>query len=700
MKRMILLVLACGIPLVMIVALATWMNTSARPAEALNAGHTYTVNTSADTPDADVGDGLCADASGHCSLRAAIMQANFVTGVDTITLPAGVFLLTRPGDDDAAVLGDLDITDDLTIQGAGSRATIVDGNGAVTGDRVFQVLASAKNTLFSGLTIRNGKKTTNTFDEGGGLYWDGGGSQLRFTDVVIEDNAANYGGGLYLNYSTSVDTVDFDQVIIHANKAAQGAGGGMGANFSDFATFILLAGQIYSNTAYEGGGLFFQGKPQFGLSSVRIVDSSIYSNTASLSGGMENFSGDPDTPVVIRDSQIYKNHALFYGGAIGNYGTLEILTTNLEANSAGLRGGGLYGFEGGQASFINSIFKDNSAQMGGGIFSDLFINNKARLTLTNSTLSGNAASFNGGGIYAKGGHLQLANTTVAGNYVHVPMGIFYAGMGGGIYITATAEVTAQNSILADNTRRIHLDLPVPDDCLAVVASLQSLGYNLIGTADNCLITGTPLGNITGQDPRLGPLQFNGGRTQTRQPLPGSPAIDAGQTPACLDANNLPLTGDQRGYPRPFGGRCDIGAVEAQPDLALQASVSPTEASPGETVSFTLAFSNTGTLPAGGVVLTGSLPAQIKITGVISSGAAITPTGLTAPFVWQVQNLNYAQGGAISLTGVVQPGVPTGPITTTVRIASSPPDPDPFNNLAQAVLKVVNRNFYLPLLVRR
>ena len=148
------------------------------------AGSAYVVNNPADTPDADVGDPACADASGHCTLRAAIMQANFVTGLDTITLPSGVYLLTRPGNDDAAVLGDLDIADDLTIQGAGSGVTIVDGNGAVTGDRVFQILANAKDISLSGLTIRNGKKVA-TFDEGGGLYWEGGGGHLHLHDVTL-----------------------------------------------------------------------------------------------------------------------------------------------------------------------------------------------------------------------------------------------------------------------------------------------------------------------------------------------------------------------------------------------------------------------------------------------------------------------------------------------------------------------------------
>ncbi len=175
---------------------------TAQPAAALAATNTFTVNSNADLPDADQGDGICKASNNLCTLRAAIMQANFTAGAETITLPAGVFQLTRAGNDDVAVLGDLDITDDLTIQGAGSSLTIIDGNGAVTGDRVFQILSSAKSVTISGLTIRNGKRT-NTFDEGGGLYWDGNGSHLNLSNVVFENNAGDYGGGLFLNYSSS-----------------------------------------------------------------------------------------------------------------------------------------------------------------------------------------------------------------------------------------------------------------------------------------------------------------------------------------------------------------------------------------------------------------------------------------------------------------------------------------------------------------
>ena len=55
----------------------------------VHAANTYVVNSTADLPDADPADGICAAANGACTLRAAIMQANFTSGADTIILPAG-----------------------------------------------------------------------------------------------------------------------------------------------------------------------------------------------------------------------------------------------------------------------------------------------------------------------------------------------------------------------------------------------------------------------------------------------------------------------------------------------------------------------------------------------------------------------------------------------------------------------------------
>ena len=59
------------------------------------------------------------------------------------------------------------------------------------------------------------------------------------------------------------------------------------------------------------------------------------------------------------------------------------------------------------------------------------------------------------------------------------------------------------------------------------------------------------------DPLLGPLQNNGGPTDTQALGAGSPAIDAGDPATCSAT-------DQRGVARPQRARCDIGAFEYVP----------------------------------------------------------------------------------------------------------------------------------------
>src|SRR6476646_5626626 len=78
---------------------------------------TFTVTKTADT-----NDGAC---NADCSLREAIIAANATAGLDVITVPAGTYTLTRSGVDNNAANGDLDVTDPLTINGAGQGSTII-----------------------------------------------------------------------------------------------------------------------------------------------------------------------------------------------------------------------------------------------------------------------------------------------------------------------------------------------------------------------------------------------------------------------------------------------------------------------------------------------------------------------------------------------------------------------------------------------
>lgn len=182
------------------------------------------------------------------------------------------------------------------------------------------------------------------------------------------------------------------------------------------------------------------------------------------------------------------------------------------------------------------------APLGGGI------NNGGTLTINQCTLSGNTAfhtEFGGGagGGIANEGTLTISNGTVSGNS---------ANNGGGIYNTATAIL--QNSIVANSSSG--------GNCSGTVTSN---GYNL-SSDSSCNFNGP--GDLNNTDPKLGPLQNNGGPTQTQALLTGSPAIDAGNPAGCTDGLGHLLKTDQRGAPRPDKedtGGCDIGAYERQSD---------------------------------------------------------------------------------------------------------------------------------------
>ena len=154
--------------------------------------------------------------------------------------------------------------------------------------------------------------------------------------------------------------------------------------------------------------------------------------------------------------------------------------------------------------------------------------------MVNSTFSGNYAATVGGGIYnSVYGTVIVSNSTFAGNRSE--------GGGGGIFNAGT--VTLKNTIVTNSPSGGNCAGPMTDG-----------GGNLSYPDTTC-----PGIN---SDPSLGPLQNNGGPTQTMALGPGSAALDAADDAICAAApvNNL----DQRGVSRPRGPRCDIGAVEQQP----------------------------------------------------------------------------------------------------------------------------------------
>jgi CSLREA domain-containing protein len=149
----------------------------------------FTVDSTVDAVDANPGDGVCATAAGQCTLRAAIQEANALTGADTVILPSGEYAVLIPSlvdDEDTIAEGDLDITADLNIEGAGATAAVVGAND-LPAIRVFEVHQGTTVTM-SELTVQNGG---HVFAHGGGIINSG---TLTLNDVVVRGNEGREGG--------------------------------------------------------------------------------------------------------------------------------------------------------------------------------------------------------------------------------------------------------------------------------------------------------------------------------------------------------------------------------------------------------------------------------------------------------------------------------------------------------------------------
>lgn len=170
----------------------------------------FIVNRFVDAPDELTGNGVCA-ATGlvgdRCTLRAAIMESNVTAGPDTILIPAGdAYILTRLGEDNIGLNGDLDITGEVTLIN-GTTGFVIDANGI---DRIFHVHAGG-NLMLENATLKNGVANTPTVFEGGAVKVEEGGT-FSSNEVVFMNNLANRGGALF-----SDGTVVIENSYFHHN---------------------------------------------------------------------------------------------------------------------------------------------------------------------------------------------------------------------------------------------------------------------------------------------------------------------------------------------------------------------------------------------------------------------------------------------------------------------------------------------------
>ncbi len=247
-----------------------------------------TVDTTDDV--IDVGDGLT-------SLREAIIAVNGGSGGDTIVLGAGVYQLTIGSDgENSSLEGDLDIRQSVTISGAGAQATIIDGGGI---DRVLHIHENATVATISGVTIRGGVET----DQGGGVFVDDA-STLNLSDAIVTGNVLGNGrgGGLFVQ-----GHLRLERVLVSDNTAKDGGGIYFDGSQSGVLTNVTISG----NTATEEGGGIWSDEV------ITVMNSTIAFNTAPSGGGVFDKTG---SEVTITNTILHNpiapnaNQALLSGG--------------------------------------------------------------------------------------------------------------------------------------------------------------------------------------------------------------------------------------------------------------------------------------------------------------------------------------------------------------------------------------------------
>ena len=434
---------------------------------------------------------------------------------------------------------------------------------------------------------------------GGAIYNQRGSSSdatVALTNCTFENNFGEdaSGGAIASNAAASLTGCTLRGNYSRTGGAILQTGGALDVRGSTFEQNVATRNPV-TNSGGAGGAIM-----TIAQTTLTVLDSAFRNNEAGTSAGAIQNGG----AASITNTELSENAASYFGGAIGNYGQLTLVDTDLVGNDSGTSGGAIFTAQ--EATLRRCLVEDNTSASAGGIAnsgtltieSSTLHNNRATapagaggaigtqtastpitttvrdstlsnntaangagihnigsLKLTNSTLSSNAATARGGGLLNRDGTSLIIAATFCGNA---------AANGGGIYnekFGAESTVTLLSSILQAGATGANI-------VNASGGTFFSSGYNLSSDAaggDSGTGPGGLLNNsddVRNTNPNLGPLQNNGGGTQTHALLVPSPAIDTGD--GFIQYLPFQVKNDQRGpgFPRQIGERIDKGAFES------------------------------------------------------------------------------------------------------------------------------------------
>lgn len=373
-----------------------------------------------------------------------------------------------------------------------------------------------------------------------------------------DDDCSLRGAVIAANGATGADTITIPRGTYTLMIAAAG---GTDANDGttgdlDILDDVTITGAGARSTTVTGGEGFddriFDVPPEIeGDGDVAEVPSEVVAEISgvTISGGnVLNFGGgvrNAGAGLTLDESTVSGNSSGGDGGGIRNDGVLSIARVTVSDNTSEISGGGIA--NDGEFSFPPPPRVADSGELEG----------PGDLEITNSTVSGNTSAEGGGVLNFNGGDIALTNVTLTDNTAQPEQGgnfssenVSASGNGG-----KSGIATFKNTIVANPQGGSQ-------NCVNSPGSTDSLGNNL--DDDGSCDFDEP-SDIIGENPRLGPLQNNGGPTDTHALSKKSPTIDEGDDSACPNR-------DQRGVKRQDGDGngsviCDIGAYEFKSNTA-------------------------------------------------------------------------------------------------------------------------------------
>ena len=698
---------------------------------------TFTVTSAGDNGS---GGGTC---GGSCTLRDAIIAANDSSGPDTIVLGSATYTLAIGGaSEDAAATGDLDITDDVTIVGAGRTSTIIDGQNI---DRIFHLRSpngrTAVTAAISDLTIINGAVSDGN---GGGILNDTLVT-LTLTNVNIESNTANnssvttgfgLGGGVYNAGTISFTNCNITSNTANVNQDGRGSIGGGGIHNAFGGSATLDSTVVNKNSVTNARGTFATGGGIQNLGTMVIQNNSRIGGTASTEqnqahsgGGISNIGGEltiSDTVISYNtttvaadpndDTSGQAGGGIFAQNAGTNRGALIVTKSTISHNYSDRQGGGVFN-SGAPFTLTYSTIESNTARYTGAGITNL---STIPAEITNSTIYGNrgadnagvaVASSKGGGLYTSS-RISVSSATIYNND---------AGFGDQIYLednssttgsgaTQTPQVKITSTIVASGSLNADETNETPQNCGGTNTStvreyLESSGFN-IDSGATCLVTDTTGTNIdfsdkVSTDPlfEAAGLADNSGPTKTVALQSSSPALEHRELSGCPAL-------DQRGYRRQ--NLCDTGAYEydasqsstSNYDLKMQIAEGADPATVDHELVYTMTVTNLGPDSASGVRASLALPisgfnASDIFTELIDGATGSCSTSLNNTITCDLGTLARFARAKFSVT--LTPNV-TGTFSVTASVTSTPSTGETFtrnNSVSESTEITVDSSVVYP-----